>query len=269
MRIYFLMFIVLGFGWSLAAQTVIDDFENYTLGDFLSNDNDPDTDAKDSKGGPWSTSNGGNGSSLVAIQEEGVGGNRYLAAGYTGGIRGGYRELGEASLLDGTNGIYYWEIRSLITDQNFSWGLADDAVTTGDDADFRVQIHMNGNALRVWDDDAFTNDLTGNLGTDWIGIWVVVDNTADTFDAYYSTSTLGAGNLGSATALGSGGFGFRGGSASNNLNTFAAINHSGISQNLSGQIDNLTLVPEASSLMLVTLAVGAAVLPGLRRRIKG
>jgi hypothetical protein len=249
---------------ALAAQPVraqyslIDDFENYTVGTYSGGST-----AFAANGGPWQSSNGG-ATGLVSIENDG---DKYLAWGWNAGARGANRTV--TSIAEGGIGTYYFQISTTDATPDTSYGLSDLATgARGAFPDFEVQVALTYSAtdgIRVGARNGATTTLnlvTGLSVNTWYDVWVVVDNAVDTYDVYF-------GQTGDANTLGTliaNDFGFRNGVAANGLVTFMTLAnlHEDNNANLDNLYYNPTAVPEPTTAVL--LLGGVVALVGCRRR---
>ncbi len=233
-----------------AAYTLIDDFETYTVGSYSGGST-----AFVDNGGPWQ-SNVGGGTGLVAIEEEGAGGNKYLAHGWNQGLRGANRTV--TSIAEGTAATYYFQVRTEDASPDVSFGLSDQATgALANFGDFEVQVALTfessaGIRLGARNGGAFETSLvTGLSANTWYDIWVVVDNAADTYDVYYGTT----GDPDTLGTLIADDFSFRNGAAGNDLVTFMTLSnfHEDNNANLDNIHYNSVAIPEPAALALLGL----------------
>lgn len=245
----FLIFALFATSPAIAAYEVVDNFESYTTG----TSSFPGSTAFTTNGGPWQTRDiyGDTNSSLCGIQTAAPTGKYlYFGEGNSAVTRSAYRAV--TNIAEGAKGIYYFQIYTTDGTPDASYGLSDQAVATAAGfGDFEVQV-------RLYDADgggAPFNLVGRNGGADvtlasglaintWYDIWLVIDNSVDTYDVYYGTSgdpeVMG-------TKVGSG-LGFRNGTAANDLVTFMTMDDAGtILARGAGRLDNIYYSPAQSS----------------------
>jgi hypothetical protein len=201
-------------GAGVARRVVVDNFESYALGDVRTVASPPWTAHQDT--------------SLADI--ENLSGNKVLSYGFATGARGTSRTLPEATVLENNEqSTFFFRINSKTADPDHNVGLADKATTTGADfADFEAQLRLRQTSpasATTYSMDArngggFSTTLVSNLALNtWYNIWMVVDQTSDTYDLYMNTGTdaATAGNKLNESPLA-----FRNGTTSD-LSTFLAL----------------------------------------------
>ncbi len=247
--------IALGASPAFAAYTLVDDFQGYTVG----NANAGGSNAFTQNGGPWQPRDGAAnlaGSGLIQIQNDGS--TNHLAFGWNNSAaRAAYLPT-IPPIPEGASGTYYFQISTGSTSVNSSFGLSD--ATTATNAgfgDFEVQVALTNQSGSIHfgarDGGSFQTSLVTGLSINtWYDVWLVVDNATDTFDVYFGT-TGDRDVLGTQVATG---FGFRNGTASNDLVSFMTLDGG-------GQADSAARV---NNIYFNTVAVpepGAALLGGL------
>lgn len=248
------LMLITALGLAAASQAgVIDNFDSYTVGDSTAGTG---SDAFVDNSGPWTaTSTGSN----TAIEN-----GNYLSIG-GGFAKGAYRGLGADALADGDSGTYYYQVSSKSLTVDYSCGLSDAASVTGW-GDLEAYVNLKGDGSALWlaarDAGATTTFATGLSVDTWYDVWLVVDNSADTYDVYYGTG-LGENGMGSAS-LGGSGFSFRNGAAANDLGTFGMYGQ--LSDNNAFEVDSIAAVPEPATLGLVAMFGGVIML--VRRRLR-
>jgi autotransporter-associated beta strand protein len=202
-------------GAGVATRFVIDNFESYALGDVRTNASPPWTAHQDT--------------SLADV--ENFGGNKVLTYGWAGGARGVSRTLSDAAVIENSEtATLFFRINSKTDDPDHNVGLGDQASTaTADFADFEAQLRLKQGttadtfALDARNGGAFTATLSSGLAINsWYNLWMVVNQTTDTYDLYMNTGTgaATAGNKLNTTPLA-----FRNGTA-NPLQSILAISNS-------------------------------------------
>ena len=198
------------------ALSLVDDFESYSVASY----NGGST-AFLPNGGPWQ-SNIGSGTGLVGISDDGT--TQHLDFGWNSGQRGASRSV--TPIAEGSEGTFYFRIRTADGSPDVSYGLSD--IVSGGSygyGDFEVQIGLvnsGGPILGARDGGTFNQIV--NLSADtWYDIWLVVDNDNDTYDAYYGT-TGDPNDIALATQFADD-FGYRNGSANNELGTFMTLSN--------------------------------------------
>jgi hypothetical protein len=248
-----LLLLVSLLGVSAQALILVDDFESYTVGTYSGGST-----AFVANGGPWESNTGG-ATGLVSIENDG---DNYLAFGWNSGVRGANRTV--PTIAEGTSDTYYFQMSTTDGSPDFSAGLSDQPTgALSNWSDFEVQVAMTyddteGIRLGARNGGSFETSLVTGLSTDtWYDIWVVVNNSADTYDVYYGTS-------GDPETMGTqiaDDFSFRNGVASNDLTTFMTL--SNYHEDNNANVDNVqTSVPEPATMML--LGLGSLAL--IRRR---
>ena len=169
-------------GTGVASRFVVDNFESYDLGDVRTTASPPWTAHQDT--------------SLADI--ESFNSSKVLTYGWAGGIRGTSRNLPEAAVIDnGETATFFFRINSKTDDPDHNFGLADQASTgSGDFADFEAQLRMKqGTSAGTFAIDArnggdFSATLASGLALNtWYNIWMVVNQSNDTYDLYMNTGT--------------------------------------------------------------------------------
>jgi hypothetical protein len=198
-------------GTGKASRYLVDNFENYALGN-VSSVASP----------PWTAHES---SSFADI--ENASGNKVLTYGYTSGFRGASRSLSDDTALgNGETATYFFRVNSKTNDPDHSVGLGDQASTAATVfGDYEAQMRLVQGAGSTFNIDArngggFTATLAGGLSLNtWYNIWMVVNQGSDTYDIYMNTGT-GAATVGNK--LNASPLAFRNGTASD-LNTFLAL----------------------------------------------
>ena len=232
---------------SHADFSTIDDFEGYTVGDSIN-----------SKAG-WNN-NG-------TVDTDPAGGtNLVLSFSPSNGI--GYYDGSDIEIADSTTGTLFYRARLTSGAQAFGMGMSD---TTSPNPwnSFEAQL--------TWDETGSPISVRNGGGPHpaattkadaWYNIWMVIDNSSDTYDVYFQSSddaTYSGQTLIADDA------GFRNGSANNDLVSFFMRTNTGTGSVL--YIDDIKLdntgknlaIPEPASLTLLILG-GLAL---TRRRQRG
>jgi len=195
-----------------ASRRLIDDFEGYALGDVRAVANPPWTAHQDT--------------SLVDI--ENFSGNKTLTYGWSSDFRGASRGLPDATTIDNDEtATFFFRINSKTDDPDHNFGLGDRASTsTVDFGDFEAQLRMKqGSSAGTFSIDArngggFSPTLASGLALNtWYNLWMVVNQSNDTYDLYMNTGTADAT---AANKLNVSPLAFRNGTASE-LNTILAL----------------------------------------------
>ncbi len=198
----------------VATRFTIDNFESYALGDVRTTASPPWTAHQDT----------------TFADVENFGGNKVLGFGWSGGVRGVSRSLPEAAVIENNKtATLFFRINSKTDDPDHNVGLGDQASTgTGDFADFEAQLRLRqGTTAGTFAIDArnganFTPILSSGLAlNNWYNIWMVVNQSTDTYDLYMNTGTgaATAGNKLNTTPLA-----FRNGTSSP-LNSILALSN--------------------------------------------
>ena len=143
---------------------------------------------------------------------ENFNGNKVLSYGWAGGARGVSRSLPESAIVENNEtATLFFRINSKTDDPDHNVGLGDQASTgTADFADFEAQLRLKQGttagtfALDARNGGAFTATLSSGLAINsWYNIWMVVNQSTDTYDLYMNTGTgaATAGNKLNATPL--------------------------------------------------------------------
>jgi putative glycosyl hydrolase len=204
-----------GDGAGVASRFVIDNFESYALGDVRTTASPPWTAHQDT--------------TLADI--ESFNNSKVLTYGWASGVRGVSRSLPESAVIDNDEtATLFFRINSKTDDPDHNIGLGDQASTgTGDFADFEAQLRMKQGtsagtfALDARNGGSFSATLASGLTLNsWYNIWMVVNQSTDTYDLYMNTGTgaATAGNKLNATPLA-----FRNGTT-NPLNSLLGLSNS-------------------------------------------
>jgi hypothetical protein len=151
----------------LAAQAaLVDDFEGYTPGVIPA---------------PWVITHG-----TPTVGQE-AGGNKYLES------YGSYRSLAGASISDSDTEttVFYRIFKRAENSPDCSVGWSDFTDPSGMWEDFEAYVVVLGNTLRARDGGDNTTLMTISDDT-WYNIWLVINNSAQTYDVYVTTGTADA-----------------------------------------------------------------------------
>lgn len=199
----------------VASRFLVDNFESYALGDVRTTASPPWTAHQDT--------------TLADI--ENFSGNKVLTYGWAGGTRGASRSLPDATTIEnGETATFFFRINSKTDDPDHNFGLGDQASTgTVDFADFETQLRMKqGTTAGTFAIDArngggFTSTLASGLALNtWYNLWMVVNQSNDTYDLFMNTGTAAAT---AANKLNTTPLAFRNGTTSE-LNTILALSAS-------------------------------------------
>lgn len=201
-------------GAGTASRFVIDNFQSYAAGDVRTTASPPWTAHQDT--------------SLADIED--MSGNKVLTYGWASGIRGTSRSLSDSAVIENSQtATIFFRINSKTDDPDHNFGLGDQASTgTGDFNDFEAQLRLKQGssagtfAIDARNGAAFSATLASGLALNsWYNIWMVVNQSTDTYDLYMNTgpNAATAGNKLNATPLS-----FRNGTA-NPLNTILALSN--------------------------------------------
>ena len=167
------------------SQFVIDDFEGYSTG-LLREVASP----------PW-TAHGN--TMFAAVEDDGSATNNALAYGWSTDYRGASRELPDAGRIDDTKlATIFFRFNSKTDDPDHAFGLSDGADTSGAvwsdfEAQFRVMDDPNASGtfmVDARDGGTFSPPLATGLAVgSWYNVWMVVDQSTDTYDLYLNTGT--------------------------------------------------------------------------------
>lgn len=211
------LIIVSGLCLSLpASAAVLDDFNTYTAGQV----------ATGATGTTWTMLGNADGG---VIQNEA--GNLLLTAGASavGANVNVYRPLNTPIAAADTATTVFMRVRANIsTGLNGSFGLTDVAPALGSDvAQFETQFRLittaGVSAIEGRNGGAFQTIMSPITTSQWYNVWMVVNNSTDTWDAYVNTGTANA----TAGDLKLSGIGFRNGAAANPLTHFDVFGGAG------------------------------------------
>ena len=223
----------------------VEDFESYTAGR-LSTYASP----------PWYGNTGGASIGVDASSQR-------LTTGYGGYLRGAWRELDTAVLAEGETATYYFQIATSDSSPGTYWGLVNaiwGASTFEHEAvcgpEIRLTSGTGGYALKAMDGTNEVAVADGLSTANWIEIWMVVDNAADTYDVYYNIigSDRTAGSHTDTALLGQTGLAFRQ-STTSDLTHFIQEAYNGNQSNLSAFMDNLRVDMSGSAPSLADISV--------------
>lgn len=169
------------------SQFVIDDFEGYQPG-LVRNVADP----------PWTA----HGNTMFAAIENAGAANRALTYGWSSDFRGASRQAPSgAAIGEGEVATLFFRFNSKTDAPDHSLGLADQASTAGASfSDFEAQVRLTDDAqatgtfvLDARSGAGFTAPLAAGLTPNtWYNVWMVVDQSTDTYDVYLSTGATDA-----------------------------------------------------------------------------
>lgn len=185
-----------------STQAQVDDFESYSTGL-----------VRDVASPPWTAHDN---SSSVAIQQE-AGGNNYLTIGDTSNFRAASRDLPAAMQVQNDEvATLFFRFNSQTDAPNSSFGLGDQATNNGAQfSDYEAQLRLiQGPAagqieINARNGGSFTGLLATVADDTWYNVWMVVDQTSDTYDLYMNTGLADADN----TNLIASGLNFRNGTS--------------------------------------------------------
>jgi hypothetical protein len=198
-------------GTGKASRFLIDDFQGYDVGNVSA-----------TASPPWTAHQN---TSLADIEQ--MRANKMLTFGYAADFRGTSRPLTDDTILSNDEtATYFFRISSKTNDPNHALGLGDQASTEATNfTDYEAQLRLKQGVGSTFDIDArnggeFSATLATSLSLNtWYNIWMVVNQTTDTYDIYMNTGTdaATAGNKLNTMPLA-----FRNGTTSE-LNTFLAL----------------------------------------------
>jgi len=185
------------------SRFLIDDFEGYSSGDVGA-----------VASPPWTAHAS---TSWADVGYDGAG-NKALSFGQTG-LQGTSRDMPiDGQIDDSKTATFFFRFNSKTDDPDHNFGLADMATTSGVDfADFEAQVRVvdDPNASRTFmldarDGGTFTVDplAIGLALNTWYNVWMVVNQTTDTYDVYMN---IGTGNANAGDKLNSSPLNFRNG----------------------------------------------------------
>ncbi len=225
---------------SYAAWTRIDDFDGY--------DNASSTLLSD--GITYSAGIGADvwtgipsGTGNAHIYDDKVTGDQSMAA-YGTGWRGAETDLknnlaSDFSLADGATATYFFQFMTDSDSYDCMFGLAESTASVDENnawADYSVMPFIASGQLQAFGDNGTGGPITSVATGQWYNVWLVVDNSAKTYDVYWSSGTTNA-------TLGLSNVQFGRVTAPVNLEAFA------FSQNLGStvHVDNLYRTPDADT----------------------
>lgn len=231
-------------GLAIACQAaLIDSFESYGVGkirDGVTN-------------GVWTAIDSGTSFAVIASDDGTTATNQYLQTGWNGGGRGAYR--GIDAIDDASTATLFLQIMATSSSQDTSFGLSDIAAhASANWGDFEIQMALSNGA------DADHADLHGRNGASlqialnqWYNVWVVVNQTTDTWDMYVNQGSADA----AAGDLLQSGLSFRNGTVDDLVSFMVLTNY----RDMNYKIDNigladgvdLSVVPEPATLALLGL----------------
>jgi hypothetical protein len=195
----------------VATRYLVDNFESYNTGDVRSVASPPWTAHQDT--------------SLADV--ESYSGNKVLTYGWSSDFRGASRNLPDANIIENDeSATFFFRINSKTDDPDHNFGLGDRASTgAADFGDYEAQLRMTQGssagafALDARSGSSFSALANGLALNTWYNIWMVVDQSTDTFDLYMNT---GAVDATAANKLNASPLSFRNGTASA-LNTILGL----------------------------------------------
>jgi hypothetical protein len=195
---------------TLAVQAaLVDDFESYTPGATSS---------------PWVITQG-----TPVIGQE-TGGNQYLES------YGSYLPLGSNSIpaADTSTTAFFRLYKTAGSSPDCSVGLSHLAVPAGDWTNFEAYVSVVEGALLARNNTVNTIVVAAMTEATWYNIWLVLNNSANTYDVYVTTGSAGAAISDRKAA----GFGFR-----NDLGELVTFKVYGRSANGPIWIDDISITP--------------------------
>ena len=175
-----------GEGFELrVSQLLLDDFEGYATGL-----------VRDVATPPWTAHEN---TMFAEIEDDGTTTNNVLTFGWSSDYRGASLAMPDAGQIGDTEvATFFFRFNSKTDDPDHAMGLGDQATTTGvswNDYETQVRIIDDPGAtgtfmLDARDGGGFTSALATGLETDsWYNVWMVVDQTTDTYDLYLNAGT--------------------------------------------------------------------------------
>lgn len=213
-----------------ARAVLLDNFDSYTAG----------TVASGVTGGVWT----GVGNTAVAPAIESNAGNLVMTLSAAAAQSTVWRALPNP-IADGATATLYMRVRANTNSPDVSFGLSDIVTPTSasDFSQFETQFRLiPGATAGIVDIEARNAGAFQDLVTDiavgtWYNVWMVINSTTDTWDAYVNTGTADA----TAANLVGSGLAWRNGASSNPLTTFLSM--AGASGNLEASLDDIHLSP--------------------------
>jgi hypothetical protein len=233
-----LMFMVAGLV-AVSQATLVDNFESYTTGNVATVANPP-----------WVVTQN---VEVPTIGQE-TDGNKYTES------TGTYLALGANSIAadDAESTVFFRIFRPVASNPDWSAGVSHLANPTGDWGNYEAYIAIVGNNINARNNSSNATIVSGISNDTWYNIWLVLNNSANTYDVYVTTGTTDA----TTADLKANDFGFRNDSAAS-LSTFKIYGRANATAPRACRVDdintvsgtNLTygLVPEPATMLLLGL----------------
>ncbi len=172
-------------GMSAPARFTVDDFESYATGNL-----------RDVASPPWTAHED---TGFADIEDHW--GNQVLTYGWSDNYRSASRTMPEdGEISDSETATFFFRFNAKVDDPDVSFGLGTVANTNGTTfSNYETQLRIVEGAtsgtiqIDARDGSGFSSILSSGLSLDsWYNIWMVIDQTTDTYDIYMNTGTADA-----------------------------------------------------------------------------
>jgi hypothetical protein len=155
------------------AFVLIDDFQSYSPGNI---------DGQSNATGTWTAD------STYGVTTDPIDAANRVLAVVSNSDDNGYKTDSQLSIPQGATGTLFFRFRRGISSSHIGAGLSDVAAP-GAWGDYESNLRSQGSNLDIRDGGSYVNML-GNVPTDeWVSVWAVVDNAADTTAVHVQSPT--------------------------------------------------------------------------------